>query len=389
MRARAAVIALATICAAGGMLSGLLSSQAESHSRTPDPPSLTGAAAQQALAAFDKAFYSGTAGSGSYRDSATTGLADFWKEAEMIETVEDYYKLTGDPAYKRLAIALCQGVIGRYGSSWTYIYRATDHRLIGQRANDDVLWMVIAFTRAYAISGDRTYLNMARQNFDRAYGRAWSTTLGGGLWWRTPTDRPEKNTTTNAPAVVAAAGLYKTTHVGKYLTEAKTIYGWMRGHLFDAQTGRVYDSLVPRGTGVSIVNTQFTYNQGSFIGAADMLHGLTGDRSYYDDALRALAYTRADLTQRGILQNDSVKPDQDSGGFKGIFARWALAFTRDNHITSYDPWFRLNADMAWSQRNAADVVGWQWTAKTGTDALYSWDCSAAVAMMEVLLPARK
>ena len=58
-------------------------------------------------------------------------------------------------------------------------------------------------------------------------------------------------------------------------------------------------------------------------------------------------------------------------------------------ITSYDPWFRLNADMAWSQRNAADVVGWQWTAKTGTDALYSWDCSAAVAMMEVLLPARK
>jgi hypothetical protein len=106
-------------------------------------------------------------------------------------------------------------------------------------------------------------------------------------------------------------------------------------------------------------------------------------------ALGALAYTRANLTHGGILQNDSVKPDQDSGGFKGIFARWALAFTRGNHITSYDSWFRLNADMAWSQRNAAGIVGWQWTAKTGTDAPYSWDSSSAVAMMEALLPTRK
>jgi hypothetical protein len=83
-----------------------------------------------------------------------------------------------------------------------------------------------------------------------------------------------------------------------------------------------------------------------------------------------------------------MRPDQDSGGFKGIFARWALTFTRDNHITSYDSWFRLNADMAWSQRSAAGIVDWHWTAKTGGGALYSWDCSPAVAMMEALLPAR-
>jgi uncharacterized protein YyaL (SSP411 family) len=387
MRARATIVGLTVLALAAGLLSGLvLGAEATVHPRIPAPPRLTAAAARRALAAFNKAFYSGSTRQGFYVDSTTTGLADFWKEAEMIETVEDYYRLTGDPAYERLTLALCRGVIGRYGSNWLHLYWPADHKLIGQRANDDVMWMVIAFARASALSGDPTYLHIARQNFDPAYARAWSSALGGGLWWRTATDRPGKNTTTNAPAVIAAVNLYKATHDGLYLTRAESLYGWVRSHLFDPRTGRVFDGLVLHGKNVSVDRTQYTYNQGSFIGAADALYAVTGDRVYYTDALSALAYTRADLTRNGILQNDSSKPDQDSGGFKGIFARWAIAFTRQNHITSYDSWFRLNADMAWAQRNNAGIVGWRWTAKTGVDTPYSWDNSSAVAMMEALLP---
>jgi predicted alpha-1,6-mannanase (GH76 family) len=390
MRARAAIVSITVLAMAGGLLSGfVLGAMATVDPPVPSPPSLGGAAALQALAAFDKAFYSGTARQGFYVDSATTGLADFWKEAEMIETVEDYYRLTGDPAYKNLVVALCRGVIGRYGSSWLYLYRPADHKLIGRRANDDIMWMVIAFTRAHAMTGDPAYLQMARRNFDSVWARAWSSALGGALWWRTATDRPGKNTTTNAPAVVAAVHLYNATHDGMYLGRARSLYGWLRGHLFDPRNGRVFDGLVLRGQSATVDRTQYTYDQGSFIGAAEALYSVTGERSYYSDALLALQYTRAALTQNGILQNDSSRPDQDSGGFKGIFARWALAFTRANHITSFDSWFRLNADMAWSERNAAGLVGWHWAAKTGTDAPYSWDCSAVVAMMEALLPARR
>ena len=326
--------------------------QATARSGLPPPPSLTAAAARQALAAFDKAFYVGSPRQGMYLDSAHTGLADFWKEAEMIETVEDYYRLTGDPAYKRLVVALCRGVITRWGSDWLYLHSPKTHKRIGPRANDDIMWMVIAFARASSITHNVAYLDLARQNYDAAYARAWSANLGGGLWWRTATERPGKNTTTNAPAVIAAVDLYKATHDRRYLTQAESVYAWMRQRLYDAQTGRVFDGLVLRARSVTVDRTQYTYDQGSFIGAATLLYGVTHDRAYFADAFSALTYARVALTRDGILQNDSTRRDEDSGGFKGIFARWALTFTRDNHISRFDSWLRLNADMAWSAADA-------------------------------------
>jgi len=379
---------LAVVIITGGLSSGCGRGEAAAVLTKPVvPPALTAAAPRQALVAFDKAFYVGNPRQGSYVDSARTGPADFWKEAEMIETVEDYHSLTRDPAYERLALALCRGVIGRYGSNWLYLPSVTGHGRIGQRANDDVMWMVIAFARAAAMSGDKTYLDAAAQNFDGVYARAWSTALGGGLWWRTAGDRPGKNTTTNAPAVIAAVELFKATGESRYRAAAEAIYTWLRANLYDPRSGRVFDSVVPNGAGaVSVNRVQFTYNQGSFIGAAALLYGVTREKPFYGDALHALSYTQAHLTQGGILQNDSTQADQDSGGFKGIFARWALTFTRDNSISRFDSWFRLNADTAWSERNSGGVVGWDWRAKTGTGRLYSWDCSSAVAMMEALLP---
>ena len=389
MRAGSAIAALAVLALAGGLLPGCgRGAEAAARTQPAVPPSLTAAAARQALASFDRAFYVGNARHGFYVDSARTGLADFWKEAEMIETVEDFYRLTGDRAYERQVVALCQGVVDRYGSDWMYLPTAGGHGRIGQRANDDVMWMVIAFARAHAISGIATYLDAARQNFDRVYARAWSSALGGGLWWRTASDRPGKNTTTNAPAVIAAAELYGATHDSTYLARATAVYRWLRTHLYDAHSGRVYDGVMPAAAGgISVSRVRYTYNQGSFIGAANELYAVTRDRAYYDDALNALVYTTRHMTRDGILQNDSTGPDQDAGGFKGIFARWALRFARDNTISRFDSWFRLNADMAWSEKNSGGVVGWDWMAKTGTGTLYSWDCSSAVAMMEALLPA--
>jgi len=49
--------------------------------------------------------------------------------------------------------------------------------------------------------------------------------LGGGLWWRTAGDRPGKNTTTNAPAVIAAVELFKATGESRYRAAAEAIDG--------------------------------------------------------------------------------------------------------------------------------------------------------------------
>ena len=83
----------------------------------------------------------------------------------------------------------------------------------------------------------------------------------------------------------------------------------------------------------------------------------------------------------GVLRSEGS--GRDGGGFKGIFARWATKFTRDNHITGYDRWFQSNANAAWSHRNASQTIDEDWTVPTGNGRLFAFDCSSAVVMLLV------
>lgn len=351
--------------------------------------SLSAADAAAVFSAFNRAFYRGTPASGYYRQSTGGSYADFWREAEMLETAEDYFQLSHGPAYERLVEALCRGFLARYGSDWLQLYSFPLHRASKQaRANDDVMWMVIASARAYEISGDAALRRMAKRNFDRAYARSISSDFGGGLWWRSARDRPLKNTTTNGPAVIAALELYRTLNDRSYLAKGVGLYRWMRTTLYDASSGQVYDGVgwAPKHAAAVVSRARYTYNQGTFIGAAAMLYEATHDRTYYMDAVRALQYTRVHLTRGAILQNDANSAGRDAGGFKGIFARWAIKFTADNGIPAFDAWLRLNAATALSHRNRAGLVSYEWTASTSNGPQWSWDCSSAVAMAEALLP---
>jgi predicted alpha-1,6-mannanase (GH76 family) len=336
---------------------------------------VTSVQARQALASFTTAFYVPANGRSYHHASTAGGRADFWKQAEMIEMVEDAYDGTGSPAYKTMVVDLLAGARSLYGRDW-----------LKRRWNDDIMWMVIAWTRAYQITGDRQYLAVARKNFDGAYARGWSSDLGGGLWWTT--DHTQKNVTTNCPASIAASLLSGILHDPSYAAKAVALYGWVRSHLYDPATGIVYDniSLVQTATGTSTATNPMvlSYNQGSFIGAADLLNAATGARAYYDDALRTLTASRRALSVDGVMHSESPGGNVNGGGFKGIFSRWAVKFTRDNHITAFDPWFRLNAQTAWANRDARGLIGQNWTRPTGSGVLFSFDCSSGVVLLEVL-----
>ncbi len=392
-RALSMRLSLAT-CTAILLTIGTACGGSEAGQTTQDPPaSPDEAVALQSMAAFNTAFYRGTQRQGVYMKDTNGGrYADFWTTAEMIETAEDYYDYTGRADAKDLVLALLDGFTAHYGTDWMSKYKGGDTGAnLGPRANDDIMWICIATARAYHITGDDAYRQMAAANFEAVYTRSWSKDMGGGVWWRvlsTGPFVPQKNTTTNGPAVIAACELYNDVHQPLYLAQARSVYGWLRANLYDPATGRVYDniSLAPGG-GTRIDTTEYSYNQGTFIGAATMLYAVTGDPGYATDARRAIDYTRAHLTTTGsILLPGSKTPDRDAGGFNGIFARWALRFTRDSRITDYDTWFRANADAAWSHRNTGGLMGADWTKQTGTGPLYAWDCSSGVAMQEVLLP---
>ena len=335
-------------------------------------PTFTSADSDAALDSFLTTFYVAGGGRGLFKRSTTGSQAGFWQQAEMLEVAEDAYERSPAPRLMGMLTEVYRGIVARYGKRWT-----SDHY------NDDIMWMVIADLRAYEITGNVTFRDQAKWHFDKVYARAWSRDLGGGLWWTTARD--SKNACVNGPAVIAAVGLYDALHAASYLRKAKGLYHWERNTLFDRASGSVADRAFRDDGAVAKDDTNYTYNQGTFIGAAGLLYAATHNRVYYHDAFKALGYTKTHLTMNGVLRSEGS--GRDGGGFKGIFARWAAKFTRDNHITGYDQWFHSNAEAAWSHRNGAQTMGEDWTSQTGDGRLFAFDCSSAVVMLLVSPPA--
>jgi predicted alpha-1,6-mannanase (GH76 family) len=326
--------------------------------------------ARIAINSFDRAFYSVRNKRGHFVETTGGGSAKFWKQAEMMEMVEDAYERSGDPAYKRMIRELHAGVVSRFGTTW-----------LRNRFNDDIMWMVVAFLRAYELTGDSTFRTQAKRNFDRVYARAHSADFGGGLWWTT--SRREKNACVTAPAAIAACLLTEDLGNRSYLRKATALFDWLDATLYDPASGAVYDHVhrSPGGGAIATDYSTYTYNQGTFIGAADLLHRETGKAAYYDDAIAAIEYAQGHLTVGGILRSEGS--GGDGGGFKGIFARWTARFAKDNGVTAFDRWLDRNADAVWSHRNARNLTGEDWAAPTLGGRLHAFDCSSAVVMMQV------
>jgi len=334
----------------------------------PRAQAVSSAEADAAFDSFNNAFYVVSNGRGYYKADTTGGRADFWKQSEMIGMIIDAYERSGRASHKTMISQSIDGFLYDRGSDWLW-----------NGYNDDVMWMVIACCRGYWATGNPTYRDRAKSNFDGVYSRGWDTALGGGIWWTT--DKGEKNACINGPAAIAACMLYEIYGDMGYLQKAQSIYAWQRTVLFDPNTGKVYDNINSSGTVNS--NWIFTYNQGTFIGAGNYLKKLTGNPAYYNDVLKAALLTKNSLCTAEILPE--YGDTGDGGGFTGIFARWMYRFMRDNHLeaTFYD-WMAGNANAAWAVRRS-DALSWcKWRSPTPAGKLTSFGCSTSVAMLQAV-----
>jgi predicted alpha-1,6-mannanase (GH76 family) len=308
---------------------------------------------------YNNAFYIGGANA-YYKNDTTGGRSGFWSQAEEIEMVLDSYARTGSTGTRDMVTALCNGFLAQNGSSWTW-----------NTFNDDIAWAVIAFSRAYQITGNTTFRDRAKSNWDAMYARAYDTALGGGLWWTT--DKGSKNACINGPGAIGAYLLYQIYGDSIYLTKAQSIYNWERATLFNSSTGAVADSITSGG----VVNWSwiFTYNTGTFLGIANYL-GQTGD------ATLAANYTKNNLCTGGILPDSGE--NGDGGGFNGIFLRWMCKFMKDRNLqNSYLAWLQQNANAAWNVRRTADNLSWcNWRTMTPTGTRYSFGCGNSVIALQ-------
>lgn len=305
-----------------------------------------------------------------------TGSRAFWTDAEMFEVMIDAYEQLGDNRYRTVMSQFFDGFIDRYGSDWSW-----------NGFNDDVMWMVIASARAYQLTGERKYYDVAASNFDMCYNRAWDTSfLGGGLWWTT--DKNTKNACVNGPGAIAACMLGEVSGNWSYYEKAIAIVNWEYNTMVQAD-GAILDS-IPVSGGVN--NWASTYNQGTFIGACAKLYQRTGEQKYFNWAKQVADYSATMGTgASGYLNREGSGVDLI--GFKGILGRWMGYFANKCGVHDYDTWLYTNAQAAWNNRNSAGLMWTQFGEETPENIQNSqtdiggqtmgynaaWGCSSAVA----------
>jgi predicted alpha-1,6-mannanase (GH76 family) len=332
--------------------------------RLPSAQAVSTAEADALMDAHTKAFYREKDGLAWFAKDTEGGKTDFWMAAEQLEMVVDAWERGRNPKHADMFEKLFRGFLADHGRTWER-----------NEFNDDIMWMVIACTRAHLLSGNAEFRDVAKANFDLCYARAISPDLGGGLWWKV--NNQSKNACVNGPGAIAAFLLGKATGDAAYTAKAKELFQWLRATLFEASTGKVWDNI---HIGGRVGRFALTYNQGTFVGAANLL-------GFHDDAKLAATFTMNVLCRDGYLPGG--KETGDGGGFNGIGVRWIARWMRDQkQEATFEPWLIKNAEAAWTARRASDGLCWnRWPQPTPEGTRHSWACSSAVVLLQAVAPA--
>ena len=313
-----------------------------------------------------------------YRDKLSSNkYAYFWNQALIILMVEDRYDFRKDGALKPLITDLLDTFREHEKNSatkeiwdWTW-----------NDFNDDLLWAGLAFIRGYQITGEKRFLEQAEWTWDFLYTRGYTDELGGGIWW--DVKKESKSSLSNNPAISMACYLYEATKKQVYLDQAKDLYDWVcngyQGNaIFNSSTGTVDEKMNPDGTMSKSYNV---YTSGAFIEAANALHRITKEQSYYDDAVKAIEFVIKNRTTDGIMSKWHL-----DGSWQSEFARGMGMFVKDNNLwdTYYD-WMRKNAEAAWTTRyKKKNITGNEWTKESPEREWTALECVSAIVMTQVV-----
>jgi predicted alpha-1,6-mannanase (GH76 family) len=230
---------------------------------------------------------------------------------------------------------------------------------------DDEGWWAEAWIRAYDLTGDSRYLNMAKTIFaDMTNG--WGGACSGGLWWnKTPA---YKNAIANELFLLVAVRLHQRTSgdngaAGSYLYWATNEWAWFKASgMINAQ------NLVNDGLTTNCVNngqTTWTYNQGVLLGGLADLYRSTGDSNYLTQAQTIANAAIGNLRYSSGVLREPCETTGCGGGdvpeFKGIFMRHLTYLYDVTRNPIYYGFLYTNAHSIWfSDRNASNQLGLKW-----------------------------
>ena len=292
--------------------------------------------------------------------------APMWWVAQAWEIVMDDYQRTRTTWDRQLIDDIYDGWIAFHGG-------------FSSNYNDDRGWWALGATRAYDLTGEPRFLSTAVQLADDQW-RYWDSTFGGGLWWRRSV-RDQKNVATNAPAAMTNANLFRLTGRARFKTRAAALFSWVDGNLRSG--GRLDDRWELPSNRVVV---DFTYNYGTYIGAALDLYSITGNHGYVDSATSLADSAMSRLASNGVLHDEGTG---DGGGFKGIFVRnlEALAAMPADAITgskaqTYASFVSRNAGVAWYYRTSSRLWSGNWATHPPAGPIEVLADTSAVSLFE-------
>jgi hypothetical protein len=214
----------------------------------------------------------------------------------------------------------------------------------GDKFYDDNEWIGLELVQWHRMTGDAEALSRARQIFDLVvFGWDSDTThpCPGGVFWTQAPWSQDRNTVSNAPGAELGLQLYELTidagQKAYYFDWATKMYDWVNDCLL-APNGLYWDHIDLAG---NIEKTQWSYNQGTMIGANALFYRITGQQVYLD---RAVAIADAALAYYG----GSGRLYRQDPPFNAIFFKNLLLLDSVNRDPRYRQAMQAYADEVWA-----------------------------------------
>ncbi|MFW5754648.1 MAG: glycoside hydrolase family 76 protein [Marinilabiliaceae bacterium] len=293
-----------------------------------------------------------------YFNYTNDGNQDFhyWPQAHALDVLVDAYIRTEDELYLEYMDKWYDGVKAKNGHTFVNDFY------------DDMEWNALAMLRAWQVNGNDDFIKAVLVLWDDIL-TGWNDHAGGGIMWKKG-EPYGKNACSNGPAAILGARLYQVEEDEAYLDRALDIYNWEKEMLFDTSSGAVWDHVVEENGDLQFKKDWiFTYNQGTFLGAALELYKITDEQFYLDDAVKAADYTLRNLTDShdGLLKSEG---EGDGGLFKGIFVRYFTQLVLHPDLDEEDrsrflSFLEHNAQTLWTKgaNKSAVLFGPHWKQK--------------------------
>ncbi|HET7037788.1 MAG TPA: glycoside hydrolase family 76 protein [Thermomicrobiaceae bacterium] len=221
-------------------------------------------------------------------------------------------------------------------------YQSTVMPPLGQRSDvyyDDNLWVALALLEAAGRQGEQGWLDRAAAIF-HLIASGWDTDSShpapGGVFWVRAGWNRDRNTVSTAPAAKLALHLYQRSGDDTYLDWALRLYTWVERCL-RAPDGLYWDHIDLQG---KIDRTEWSYNQGTMLGANALLYRATGRQAHLDRAREIAATALRRYGEHNFLGQPVA--------FNAIFFRNLLLLQAIDGEEDYRPSLRAYVEALWA-----------------------------------------